>query len=204
MKILSCKTGYFLGFEKPLPNYLLNLKRSCLGSRKVEETCMKRLADVVNDEEPDIIALEEVDQGSMRTRTSGQIKKIREKLDASYQHHSHVNYGPGKILSRFPVFRNMSNAMLDRKRRREKNFLEPGSKQLLLEYRNTENNLSVFGAHLPTMHRFRNSSKRIELFYVEISTVTTGKKRLRNYLRARNTLLFHQVQLIRVHHLAEN
>lgn len=121
---------------------------------------MKRLADVVNDEEPDIIALEEVDQGSMRTRTSGQIKKIREKLDASYQHHSHVNYGPGKILSRFPVFRNMSNAMLDRKRRREKNFLEPGSKQLLLEYRNTENNLSVFGAHLPTMHRFRKKQLR--------------------------------------------
>lgn len=169
MKILSCNVGYFLGFEKPLPDYLLNLKRSCLGNSKIEEECMDRLAEIVESEDPDIIALEEVDQGSIRTCTSGQIEAIQGKFEKKYYTHSRVKYGQRKLLSRFPVFRNMSNAILSRKNGEvREHFLEPGSKQLLLEYRNPGREYSVFGAHLPTMHRFKKKQlKKIREKLVE-------------------------------------
>lgn len=173
MKILSLNAGYFLGFEKPVPDYLLNLRRSCLGNRKIEEDCMNRLADLVEKEDPDVITLEEVDQGSIRTGTSGQVERIQEKFQNRYYSHTHVKYGPGKILSRFPVFRNMSNAILSsRKGEIKDHFLTPGSKQLLLEYSDPENEYSVFGAHLPTMLRFREKQlKKIREKLVERENV---------------------------------
>jgi endonuclease/exonuclease/phosphatase family metal-dependent hydrolase len=155
MKILSCNTGYFLGFEKPLPNYLLNLKRSCLGDRKIEEECMEVLAKLIDTEEPDVVVLQEVDQGSIRTKTSGQASALEEKLVKKYSTKIEGKYGPGKLLSRMPMLKQMSNAVLSNGGEVREHYLEPGSKQLMMEYRDEEKDLSIFSAHMPTLHRYR-------------------------------------------------
>ncbi|MFB6241269.1 MAG: endonuclease/exonuclease/phosphatase family protein [Candidatus Nanosalina sp.] len=160
MKILSCNTGYFLGFEKPLPNYLLDPKRSCLGNSKKEEESMDALAELINREDPDIVALQEVDQGSIRTRTGGQASALEEKLEKSYSVEIREKYGPEKLLSHLPVMNKMSNAILSSGGEIREHFLEPGSKQLLLEYRSEEKDLSIFSTHMPTLYRYRKKQLR--------------------------------------------
>lgn len=157
MKILTCNAGYFLGFEKPLPNYLLDLKRSCMGDRNTEERCIDALAEIVDSESPDLVALQEVDQGSIRTRTSGQAGRLEKKLEDGYSVASQSKYGPGKLMSRLPLLRKMSNAVLSNGGEVEEHYVSPGSKQLLMEYRSSGKGLSVFTAHLPTLHRFRRN-----------------------------------------------
>lgn len=157
MKILTCNTGYFLGFDKPIPNYIYNLKRSCLGSSSVENERINNLAEIIDQENPEVVALQEVDQGSLRTRTSGQVKELVKRIRENYKWESSNKYSPRKIISHLPMFRKMSNGLLSRgEGDTRRHYLKPGSKQLMMEYRHEKRDLSVFNVHMPTLHSYRS------------------------------------------------
>lgn len=68
---------------------------------------LKRIADVINAERPDLVALQEVDRGVERTQRVDQIKELARltKMDYAFAHN--INYQGGQygvaVLSRTPI-----------------------------------------------------------------------------------------------------
>ena len=159
MKILSANAGYLLDYDGSLSDYALKPHRAMVGSRGAEERATDRLVDVIADERPDIVTLVEVDQGSLRTATDGQVARIAEKLaerGLDYDARADGKYGDGNVLANLPVLEHLSNGLLVRSDldcETTAHYLDTGPKRLVSEARIGD--LSVFGVHLAMSGRGR-------------------------------------------------
>jgi len=159
VKILSCNAGYLLDYDGSLREYALKPHRGLLGSDDAEQRATKRLADVIADERPDVVCLLEVDQGSMRTVTEGQVARLAEMLTErglDYHARADAKYGDGNVLGNLPVLSHLSNGLLvrdDLDATIEAHYLDTGPKRLVTEV--VLDGLSVFGVHLAMSGRGR-------------------------------------------------
>jgi endonuclease/exonuclease/phosphatase family metal-dependent hydrolase len=78
---------------------------SCIGSDKLPSPL--RIASVIAEREPDIVALQELDRGLERSGLSDQTRAIADDLMMQYHFHPSLEVGQGHygnaILSRFPL-----------------------------------------------------------------------------------------------------
>ena len=159
MKILSANAGYLLDYDGSLSGYALRPHRAMVGSRGAEERATERLVDVIADERPDVVMLVEIDQGSMRTATDGQVTRIVDRLaerGLRYDARADGKYGDGNVLANLPVLGHLSNGLLVREgidAQMTAHYLDTGPKRLVSEAR--IGTLSVFGVHLAMSGRGR-------------------------------------------------
>jgi endonuclease/exonuclease/phosphatase family metal-dependent hydrolase len=159
MKILSCNAGYLLDYDGSIREYAFKPHRAMVGSRGAEQRATDRLVEVIADEAPHVVSLVEVDQGSMRTTTDGQVGRIADRLaerGLDYEAWAHTKYGDENVLARLPVLEHLSNGLLvraDLDARTTAHYLETGPKRLVIEVQIGD--LSVFGVHLAMSGRGR-------------------------------------------------
>lgn len=137
MKILSCNLGYLLGYEDSIGGYIPSVLGAVIGNEAIEHHSTHRFLDLIESEQPDVVPLVEVDRGSVRTRTDGQLTNILTELRArGLEYHGHVydKYGPDTMTSSFPIFRHLGNAVLLRDDLPTRpHYLNSGVKRLVIE-----------------------------------------------------------------------
>lgn len=153
MKILSFNAGYFIGFQSML-DYIRRPHRTVLAGRKDEKRNIEALAGMVEKEQPDLVFMAEVDQGSLRTRTSSQVDAVSDALPDQYTVYGAEKYSPGGIGSKLPFFRKMGNGMAVKNGAAESHYFDSGFKSLLFEAE--INGADVFGVHLPLLKSTRS------------------------------------------------
>lgn len=172
MKLLSCNAGYLLDYEGSYHEYVLRPHRGLIGSREAEERALSQLVELITEEQPDIVGLVEVDQGSVRTRTDGQVADIARRLGRrglDYRSHAATKYGDGVIAS-LPVLQYLANGVLvDGDYETRTHYLETGPKRLVIEVSTPE--VSIFSAHLAMSGRTRRSQLR------ELAALVTERER---------------------------
>lgn len=150
MKILTCNAGYLLGYQNVLWGYVPPPVGSVLGDGKTERQKLAQLVSVIDTEQPDVVSLLEVDQGSHRTVTGGQYRTLIHSLherELPYEGTVANKYGTG-VVSSLPFFRSLGNAMLSRTDRPMRtHYLTAGRKRLVIETALTES-LVLFTVHL--------------------------------------------------------
>lgn len=116
-----------------------------------------RFAELIGEEEPDVACLLEVDQGSMRTETTGQTERLAQILEQNghrYRARSDPKYGPDKLIGHLPIFRYMANGVLwNGDAAITPHYLPPGTKQLV--HRIRMDDLTIYALHLPMIRHFR-------------------------------------------------
>jgi len=159
VKVLSVNAGYLLDYDGSLSEYALKPHRAMVGSDAAERRATERLVEVVADERPDVVCLLEVDQGSVRTMTDGQVGRLADLLadhGLTYRARADTKYGDGGSLGRLPVLSHLSNGLLvraDIDATTEAHYLDTGPKRLVTEVR--VGDLSVFAVHLAMSSRGR-------------------------------------------------
>ena len=150
MKILTCNAGYLLGYQNVLWGYVPPPVGSVLGDSETERQKLAQLVSVIDSEQPDVVSLLEVDQGSHRTATAGQYRTLINSLherELPYEGTVANKYGTG-IVSSLPFFGSLGNAMLSRRDRPMRtHYLTAGRKRLVIETALTED-LVLFTVHL--------------------------------------------------------
>ncbi|MDZ7731463.1 MAG: endonuclease/exonuclease/phosphatase family protein [Natrialbaceae archaeon] len=136
MKLLSCNAGYLLGYETMLGGYLPSPVGALVGDPAVEEASLERLVDIITTETPDVVTLLEVDRGSYRTATEGQVAAITDALNdqgVDYEPLMANKYGDG-VVGSLPFFGQLGNAVLTRTDRPIRtHYLSAGRKRLVFE-----------------------------------------------------------------------
>lgn len=133
MKVLSFNVGYFLGFQSQR-EWLRRPHRLCIGNKDKEKKRINSLVDILTEETPDIVALQEVDLGSIRSRFTNQQRMIVNCLRESgleYNHRADTKYGNNTIVSNLPVLQNMSNSIFWREGDANARYLSHGTKRLV-------------------------------------------------------------------------
>lgn len=144
MDILSWNTGYFLGYEGTIPDYLRNPLKGVLGTRR-EAPALTRAAAVIDGVDPDLVLLQEIDTGSRRTGTRGQAAYLAEHVETMFEAHAAGKYGnPG--LRRLPLLGHMANGVLHRGATVTDGYLDAGIKSLV--QRVDLDGVSIFNVHL--------------------------------------------------------
>jgi endonuclease/exonuclease/phosphatase family metal-dependent hydrolase len=159
MKLLSCNAGYLLDYEGAYHEYMLRPHRGLVGSKRAEENAIGQLVELISDERPDIVGLVEVDQGSVRTRTDGQVTDLASRLDQRglvYQPYAATKYGDGGVIPSMPVLQHLANGVLvGDDYRMSTHYLETGPKRLVIEVSTPE--VDIFNTHLAMSGRARRS-----------------------------------------------
>ena len=156
MDLLSFNVGYFLGFNSQRdwfrrPNRILSAPKA------TETRNIRSMVELLAELQPDFIALQEVDTGSLRTNFRNQPNQIAQRLanrGVKYEYRADCKYSPDKLISRLPIFRFMSNMICWREGSGRARYVEPGTKELVHLY-SQANAPTVIAVHLPTMEETR-------------------------------------------------
>lgn len=163
MKILSLNAGYFLGYDGYARNYIRHPLRGVFGQKKVQEESVGEFSDILENEDPRAVLLQEIDTGSIRT--------IKEALpqNISKMNSDAANKYSG-LFSKTPFLRHMSNAVLHTNGEVENQYLKHGNKALVQELRLKD--LSIFSVHLSVL-----SPKIRQKQLKEISDITSERQK---------------------------
>jgi endonuclease/exonuclease/phosphatase family metal-dependent hydrolase len=149
MKVLSFNVGYFLGFQSQR-EWLRRPHRLFIGNRTSERARIGMLIDLLEEENPDAFALQEVDRGSIRSSFIDQHRVIVDRLQEAgldYEHRADTKYGESTITTRIPVLRNMSNSIFWSSGTGAGRYLSNGTKRLV-HMVSSENAPTVLSVHL--------------------------------------------------------
>ena len=150
MKILTCNVGYLLGYQNVLWGYVPPPVESVLGDDETERQKLAQLVSVIDSEQPDVVSLLEVDQGSHRTMTDDQFGTLVDSLHRRklpYTGTAANKYGTG-VVSSLPFFSSLGNAILSRTDRPMRtHYLTTGRKRLVIETALSESRV-LFTVHL--------------------------------------------------------
>lgn len=162
MRILLCNVGYFLGHREFLGGYLPHPRDALIGNGGSEDVATNALVELVAERVPDVIGLIELDRGSFRTTTDGQLNKVQTRLaarGARYTGRIFNKYGSDSLWGQLPFFRHLGNAVLLRKPYPVRPmYLDAGMKRLVIETR-LPNEIVLLLTHLSV----RKSSRRRQL-----------------------------------------
>ncbi|MDY6768851.1 MAG: endonuclease/exonuclease/phosphatase family protein [Candidatus Nanohaloarchaea archaeon] len=148
--ILGLNAGYFLGYDGRKQKYVRHPLRSLVGNTAAERGNLDTFLDTIERRDPDVIGLVEVDQGSIRTRTDGQVAHLQSRLrerGLEYDADAAFKYRDISILERVPLIASMSNGVLFRGGEVRHHHLHRGWKRLLTEI--VTDRVSIFLCHLP-------------------------------------------------------
>jgi endonuclease/exonuclease/phosphatase family metal-dependent hydrolase len=159
MEILSFNAGYFLGYRGTAPDYLLHPWTAVTGSQ-AETARIATFIDVVDDISPDVIALQEVDTGSLRTQTTGQPQYIAERLPDAYDVCAAQKYD-APLLPRLPILEHMANALYCTTGTVKNHYLDNGTKSLVQELQ--LDTISIFSVHLARFGKRVRKRQLLEL-----------------------------------------
>ena len=125
---------------------------------------LDKVMDYIEQEDPDILGLIEVDTGSIRTKFLNQVETIANHLN--HFHHCSVKYAKISLGRALPILRKQGNAVLTRKRIPDRNFhfFPVGFKRLIIEL--DIEGVSFFLVHLALQKRIRK--KQLE-FLTELA-----------------------------------
>lgn len=161
MKIISCNTGYFLGYGGVASDYIRHPLRGVVGDRYEERENLEHFIDLIDDKNPEITVLQEVDTGSIRTFTESQPKYLINNLGQDFQQKSGIKYS-SRIMRNLPIFGNMANTAIHRQGEVINHHLGRGAKSLVQEV--SFNGLSVFSVHL-SLTGSRTRRKQLKEIY---------------------------------------
>lgn len=151
MKILSCNLGYLLGYEESIGGYIPNGFGAVLGDEATENRSTHRFIDMIEAEQPDVVPLIEIDRGSLRTITDGQLTHLTSALRArglAYHGRIYTKYSPESVVAQLPIFRHLGNGVLLKDDLpTTPHYLESGVKRLVIEVELTDN-ITLFIVHL--------------------------------------------------------
>lgn len=137
MKLLTCNTGYLLGYENVLWGYAPQPVNSLVGNHRVERRTLKQLVTLIDRERPDVVSLLEVDRGSHRTATEGQLQTLLDALDnrgLNYWGAGANKYAERGLVTALPFFGHLGNAVLARAPGSvTRHYLSSGRKRLVIE-----------------------------------------------------------------------
>src|SRR5690606_24064990 len=150
MRLLLYNIRYGLGLGSAL-HWPLPGAAFVLGNR----TNLQRITELIKSQDPDIVALVEVDTGSIRTRSVNQADVIARALGhySVYQ----CKYGTASLNQRLPILRKQGNAFLAAPRVHGERFhyFEKGIKRLIIELELED--CAVFLVHLSLKYRHRHT-----------------------------------------------
>jgi len=139
-------TGTGKRFNLPVP-----------GAGYLRDTQIKlpRLCRYLNSLEPDILALLEVDSGSLRSGAVNQAEAIAASLGGRGAHWE-CKYAPTSLMKRLPVVRKQANAFITRDGQGQVQFhyFDTGVKRLLIELQ--LDHVNIFLVHLSLKYRHRH------------------------------------------------
>lgn len=151
MRILLCNVGYLLGGRDALGGYLPRPREALFGDERAEGRAIDRLVDLVGEHRPDVACLIELDRGSHRTATDGQLGEIVDRLrrrGLEYSGRIYNKYDERSLPGRLPFFRHLSNSVLFRREwPTASRYLNAGMKRLVIETR-LRGGVTLFVAHL--------------------------------------------------------
>lgn len=158
MKILTCNTGYLLGYQTILGGYVPSPIGALVGDGDVERRKLDQLVSIIDNERPDVISLLEVDRGSHRTVTDGQFRALTDALrqqGLSYGGEIVNKYGERGLKASLPFFNHLGNAVLSRGDRPiMSHYLSAGRKRLVIEVELPDDRV-LFLVHLSLRARSR-------------------------------------------------
>jgi endonuclease/exonuclease/phosphatase family metal-dependent hydrolase len=128
MKILLYNIAYATGSPSSYTDAVLKSHRALKSSKKH----FQHLKKFILDNQPDLIGLIEIDQGSYRTHFSCQAEQISKSLN--YQVHGANKYKHTLLKNFLPILRKQGNAILtNHKSESTFHFLKKGVKRLMIE-----------------------------------------------------------------------
>lgn len=165
MKVLSANAGYLLGYQTVAGGYVPSPTGALFGDARLERQKLAQVASLVERERPDVVSLLEVDRGSHRTATDGQVQRLLDTLEASGAEYAGTvanKYGEGRLHESLPFFGNLANAVLTRStadvmadaHTPRTHYLSAGRKRLVLEVP-VDPQTVVFAVHLSLGGRSR-------------------------------------------------
>ena len=158
MKILSCNAGYLQGDRGSIGGYVPSPLQAVFGDATVERRATERLSELIARERPDVTCLVEVDDGSIRTTTDGQLDRLLEALESrglQYSGRIDRKYGSQGLVATLPFFKHLGNGVLfDGDHRTDVHYLDTGPKRLVTEVRLTPD-VALFVVHLSLGSRSR-------------------------------------------------
>jgi endonuclease/exonuclease/phosphatase family metal-dependent hydrolase len=183
MKVLSFNVGYFLGYRSQR-DWFRRPHRAVLASRSTERTAFDATLDLVVEERPDVLALQEVDAGSLRSRLGPHPERVVDRAAEAgldYQYRADCKYGPDRIVSKLPGTRHMSNMVCWRAGQASAHYVPPGVKQLV-HVVDRPDDPNVVAVHLPTAaeERVTQLEKVAEIVRDHLPAVVVGDFNLFN------------------------
>jgi len=167
-KILLYNLGYCTGINGQWHKYALNFSRFLYTPHTVEKHVLDTLKKTLQEEQPDICALLELDKGSL---TSGGRNQLTPLLTSPYTHGDIENkYDPSSILRSLPFFGGKANGFISQKNHPfKKHFLKNGTKKILYEIELSPQ-FTLFTFHFSLKSNVR------KLQFQEIELLTRDKK----------------------------
>lgn len=173
MKILSLNAGYFLGYTGTPADYVMHPWKAVTGSKN-ETAAINEFVTLVRDIDPDAVALQELDTGSIRTRTDGQMQYIADRLPNDYTAYASTKYG-NRLFRQAPILQYMANGTLCKQGTVQDHYLDSGVKSLVQEVQIED--MSMFSVHLArfgTRTRQRQLRELAELISEREQTLIVG------------------------------
>lgn len=130
MIILMSNLGYLRGINGCLSHHFRYAYRHLYCSRQVQESCLKQVLGIIEQENPDICCFVEIDRGSVDLAKFNQLEALASEQYPFFDIEN--KYGPLSRLRSLPLTRGKSNGFLaKRKIPYEKIFFTHGTKRLI-------------------------------------------------------------------------
>lgn len=143
--ILMSNLGYLRGINGCLAHHFRYAHRHIYCPRDVQESCLKQVVRIIEQENPDICCFVEIDKGSARLSNFNQLEALASEQYPFFDIEN--KYGPLSRLRSLPLTRGKSNGFLaKRKMPYEKIFFTHGTKRLIYKI-SLEPEVTLFFAH---------------------------------------------------------
>ncbi len=156
-KILFSNIGYAKGIDGSLHQHIGLFGRHFYCALPVQEQVLSQLKAIIETEDPDLCCFVEIDSGSFHSARFNQIEAL---LDDRYAFHDIADkYGYQSLLSRLPLHRGKSNALMAKhKMSFERLYFQHGTKRLVYNVvlpPEIPGDIHVFFAHFSLNKRTR-------------------------------------------------
>ncbi|MFA6292397.1 MAG: endonuclease/exonuclease/phosphatase family protein [Victivallales bacterium] len=129
MRVMVYNIAYGTGAPKSYYHHITTAPRYM----RTSHTHLDKIMKFIEEADPDVLGLVEVDTGSYRTKFVNQVEKIACYLN--HHHQSSVKYKHNFLAKTLPIFRNQANAVLtkDKMPQGKFHYFTRGMKRLIIE-----------------------------------------------------------------------